>query len=699
MPRRLTLLPLLAIPALGIAQDTLPQAPGYELYQKMSQEGPRSVVEGSVFMKWDAGGNSFTYQTRGKFFKFDLSTRQTSPTNSSSVQPIVESSFRFGPERGRQFETVASPSGQYTARSQNRNVTVTTPSGKEPVTTDGSVASRIKYGTASWVYGEELSQIDSMWWSPDSKKLAYYRFDESGVKDYYLSVNQLRFQDSLNVEAFPKPGQPNPVADIYVYDVESKKSVHIDSRFDSGHDKDLGQYIYNVSWSPNGQSLLFFRMNRLQNQQEMVAADPTTGQCRVIFHREMANGWLEPRTTGEFPSTNPDLWWTKEGPTATQFFYINDESGYRNLDLYDVNTGLVRHVTHHNFDVRTIRRIDAETSTVWYTTQGENNPYLVQLHRCRFSGTDQTLLTDPAFSHRVSVSPSGAGFVDIEQTLDTPATTRVCDADGSVLATLATSDLSKFNALGLKKVERFTFKADDGKTDIYGFLMKPSTFDPSKRYPLLVSVYGGPDFGSDQEAFGLPDPITELGFIVAWIDGRGSGFRGNAFKFAMYHNMGISEIDDQAAGARYLTQRPYIDGNRVGIYGTSYGGYASIMALLRYPDLFKAASASSPVSDWRNYDTIYTERYMGLPDAQKDAYDRGSALPLVKNMKGHLMLYFGTSDNNTHPSHTYMLINALDLVGKSYELALGPDEEHSGLNEARMMEFFIRWLGAPAPSH
>ncbi len=693
MPRRTLITPAFLISCLAYAQDRLPSMPGYDLYLKMSQESYRAVKDGSVLMKWDEGGDSFTYSSQGKFFKFDFTSRQSSPANPSAVEPISDAGLRFGPERGRQFDNVSSPDGHYKAISRNRNVTITSPLGKLQVTTDGSIASRIKYGTASWVYGEELGQIDSMWWSPNSQKLAYYRFDEKEVKDYYLSVNQLRFQDSVNVEAFPKPGQPNPTADLFVYDVEGKRSVHIDSNFDSGHAKDIGHYVYNVSWSPNGRALLFFRMNRLQNQQELIAANPDTGECRVVFHREMANGWLEARTTGQFPSSNPDLWWTKPGPNATQFFYINDESGYRNLDLYDLSSGLVRHVTHHQFDVRSIWLIDAASSTVWYTTQGEDNPYLVQLHRCRFNGTDDEDLTDPAFSHRVSVSPTGSGFVDVEQTLVSPPVTRVCDTEGKVLATLARSDLSGFESLGLKKVERFVCKAADGETDIYGYLMKPSTFDPKKKYPLLISVYGGPDFGSDAELFGLPDPITELGFVVAWIDGRGSGFRGTAFKHAVYHDLGGAEIDDQAAGARFLSQKPFVDPNRIGIYGISYGGYASLMALLRYPDVFKAAACSSPVTDWRNYDTIYTERYMGQPEDQIEAYDRGSAIPLAKNLKGHLLLFFGTSDNNVHPSHTYMFIHALDEAGKGYELGLGPDQEHSGINEARMMEFFIAHLG------
>jgi dipeptidyl-peptidase-4 len=210
-----------------------------------------------------------------------------------------------------------------------------------------------------------------------------------------------------------------------------------------------------------------------------------------------------------------------------------------------------------------------------------------------------------------------------------------------------------------------------------------------------LSVYGGPDFGSDEEAFSIPDPITELGFLVAWVDARGSTARGVAFKQAMYHRFGGPEIDDMAAAVRSLAQRPYVDGNRVGIYGISYGGYAALMALERYPEVFKAGSASSPVTDWHGYDSIYTERYMGLPSVQAEAYDRAAVLGKVAQIKARLQIYYGTADDNVHPSHSLMLIRELDQIGKGYDLAVGPDRGHDGVNEARMMEFFIGALGQP----
>ena len=219
----------------------------------------------------------------------------------------------------------------------------------------------------------------------------------------------------------------------------------------------------------------------------------------------------------------------------------------------------------------------------------------------------------------------------------------------------------------------------------------PSTFDPAKRYPALVSVYGGPEFATNtaRETFVVPSPLTEYGFLVLNLDSRAVPGLGKRTLDALYQKLGQVEIDDMAAGVRSLWNRPYFDRARVGIFGTSYGGYAAVMELLRHPEVFAAASASSPATDWRNYDTIYTERYMWIPQENKEGYDAGSAMTYAKGLKGRLLLYYGTADNNVHPSNTLQLIKALQEAGKSFEVQVGPDQGHSSVNQERMMEFFI----------
>jgi dipeptidyl-peptidase-4 len=316
----------------------------------------------------------------------------------------------------------------------------------------------------------------------------------------------------------------------------------------------------------------------------------------------------------------------------------------------------------------------------------------LQLHIVSLDGKNNLRLTDPAYNHTVNLSPDNKYFIDNAQTHDKPPFTSLVDIKGKVLAELAKTDISKFEELGLKKVELFTFKAADGVTDLHGMLSFPSNFDPSKKYPVLVSVYGGPETNAARETFGTPGSLTEYGFLVASFDSRSAAGRGKKFMDPYYGNLGIVEMDDQAEGVKSLFSRPYVNKEKVGIYGTSYGGTSSGMCLLRFPDVFHAACANSAVTDWRNYDDIYTERYMGLLEENKVGYDAASLMKYAPNLKGHLMIYYGTSDNNVHPANALQLIDALQKAGKSFEVQVGPDRGHTAVNMDRMMEFFIEHL-------
>jgi len=240
----------------------------------------------------------------------------------------------------------------------------------------------------------------------------------------------------------------------------------------------------------------------------------------------------------------------------------------------------------------------------------------------------------------------------------------------------------------------FTYKAADGQTTLRGIIQFPSTFDPAKKYPALVSVYGGPASGSNtaRETFVTPSPYTEYGFLVLNLDSRAAPGMGKRTLDSIYLKLGQVEMDDMAAGVKSLWTRPYFDKARVGMYGTSYGGYSSVMSILRHPDVYAAASASSPVTAWNHYDSIYTERYMWIPQENKEGYEAGSAMTYARNLKGRLLIYFGTADNNVHPSNSMQLIDALQKAGKSFEVQVGPDLGHTGVNQGRMMEFFIENL-------
>jgi dipeptidyl-peptidase-4 len=321
----------------------------------------------------------------------------------------------------------------------------------------------------------------------------------------------------------------------------------------------------------------------------------------------------------------------------------------------------------------------------------------LQLHRVGMDGKGDKRLTDPAFNHTINLSPDGKHFVDTAQTHAIPPATRVVDGNGKVVQELSKSDMSAFEQRGMKRVEMFTYKAGDGVTDLHGMLHFPSNFDPGKKYPLLVSVYGGPETNGARETFTMPSALTEYGFLYVTLDSRSAAGRGKKFLDAIYGKLGVTEIDDQAAGVKALWSRPYLDKNRVGIFGTSYGGYASAMALLRYPDVFQAACAMSAVTAWHHYDTIYTERYMWIPQENRAGYDAGSAMTYADKLKGSLMIYYGTADNNVHPSNAMQLIQALQRSRKHFEVQVGPDQGHTALSTERMMEFFIENLVMKTP--
>ncbi len=665
-------------------QDRLKTYPNYDRYERISREIREAVKSGALRVTWKDNGQALEFVRDGKQWRFELKTKKLTEIGKSQEQPPGPFGRRAGmPERGRQFTTYESPDKKFKAIYKDRNVylvDVATQT-ETAITTDGSDKNRIKYGTASWVYGEELDQITSMWWSPDSQKLAFYRFDEKKVPDYFLQLDQTKLYSKMDIEPYPKAGEPNPVVDVLVYNLKTKKMTIIDVRDGQPFsDEVVGHYVYGINWTKDGREILFFRANRRQNITELVAADPETGKTRLVVREEWPPSWTE---------NSPAITWLKDGK---RFILVSERTGFKNLYLYDLSGKLLATLTRHQFDVVNVIGVDEAAGQVYYTARSGDNHMKVQLHRVALSGKNDRRLTDPTYNHQIDLSPDFKHFVTVAQTHNLPPFTRVYTTDGRLVAELARSDLSKFEALGLKKAELFTFKAADGQTELYGLLQFPSNFDPSKKYPLLVSVYAGPGTNGARETFITPNPITEFGFLVASLDSRSAGGRGKRFLDAIYQKLGVVEIDDQATGVKALSQRPYVDGSRVGIFGTSYGGYASIMALLRYPDVFAAACASSPVTAWEHYDTIYTERYMWIPQENKEGYKNGNAMNYINNLKGRLMIYYGTADNNVHPNNAMQLIQALQRANKSFEVQVGPDLGHTSLRLDRMMEFFIENL-------
>ena len=676
-----TSLIVLGSSTLLFAQDKLKKMPGYERYIEIAPKIRGSVKGGSLSVTWNKTGNSFEYNNDGKRVKYDVKSGKTTEIG-AAVQPDW-SHYYNRPQRGRQYASADSPDGKLKAFTKDRNMYISDNTGNNTITitNEGNTENQIKYGIATWVYGEELDQITAMWWSPDSKKIAFYKFNEKGSKKYYVLYDQTKIQNSVEIEAYPKVGAKNLPVDILVYDLETQQTITLDTRNGKPyHDGDLGTYLYDIAWSPDGKELLFHSTNRKQNIMEFKAADPNTGKTRVIVREE----WLP-----SFTVNSPEIHILKDGK---RFIWASERSGYKNYYLYDFSGELIKPLTQHSFEVSEIVKVDDKQGKLFYMARSGDNHMKMQLHCVKLNGTKDLRLTNPAYHHSVSISSDSKYIVDVAQTHDIPPFTNLLNAKGKVLKKLANSDTSEFEKLGLKKVEVFTFTSADKKTKLHGMLHFPSNFDPNKKYPVLLSIYGGPSTHGFRETFKTPDALTEFGFLVVNLDGRNVGGRGKRLLDQLYGNLGIVEMDDFAEGIKSLYDRPYFDKDKVGVFGTSYGGTTAATSLLRFPEVYHAAVANSAVTDWRNYDNIYTERFMNTLEDNKEGYEAGSVMKYAANLKGDLMIFYGTSDNNVHPSNSLQLIQALQKAGKSFEVQIGPDQGHAAMDSNRMMEFFIKSL-------
>ncbi len=664
------------------AQDRLPNHPKFKAYQEGQKAAQAmSAATGAIGANGWSADSRYAILRDGKAYDTKTNTINDFKPESALAAPAGRNAIggRQQPGRGRQFTSATSPDGKWIAKYDNANLFLADakkPDELTPITKDGSVEKRIKYGTGSWVYGEELGQREAIWWTPDSSKVVFYRFDESQVKDYYVTLGEGDIQNKLYTEAYPKAGAPNPQVQLLVYDVALKQTTKINTEFRSS-EPDIAQYIYNIRFSPDGKSILFNRTNRKQNVMELVAANPNTGACRVVIQETSPNGWVE---------NIPKMQWLEDG---NRFLWFSEKNGFWNIYLASLTKGVSEPITRHGFEVENIVKFDEKKGLIWYYAHSASNPNLLQLHRIKLNGSEEKCLTDLTLGHTVQVAPDGSGFIDRAEALNVLPSLRICNGEGKILKEIATADISAQTKAGYKPAERFSCLAADGTTTIYGYIQKPSDFDPDKKYPVILSVYGGPDSGSGRERFLGSNADCDFGFVHAWIDGRGTKGRGRDFRVSVYRKLGIVEIDDQATAMKALTKMPFIDGAHIGIEGTSYGGYSSIMCLLRYPDVFAAAVAGSAVTAWYHYDSIYTERFMDTPQNNPDGYKAGSAMEYARNLKGALCLYIGTADDNVHPSNTYQLINALDRANKPYRLYAGVDQGHSGLSFARRMEYFI----------
>ncbi len=664
--------------------EDLPGADGVRQLQaalrSIGQEGRVGEVH------WLPGAVQFR---RGKsWVQVDLDGRNEKPVN-EAPKPVERTPPADPPAgRARQRTQATSPDGAWRAEHRDggvRLVEVAT-GNATPVVMPGDDAPGVRYGTADWVYGEELDQDDAMWWSPDGRFLGFYAFDGSHVPTYELPTGWDRLRTKAAPRSYPKAGDPNPVAGLLVLD---RRNGHI-ATVDVGDD--LEQYVYGVRFAPGGQGLLFFRTNRHQDRLQLVLADPVTGRSRVIVEE----------TQPTFQENRPLLRFLEDGD---RFLWGSERTGFRNLELRRLSDpASVQVMTRHACPVGEVVRVDEAAARVWYTAFDGDAPMLAQLHRVGLDGSGEERLTpkDRAWS-RFEISPDGSRMIARGETPVDPPSTVLFAVDGRPrrLATLAESDPQAFERLGMPRPELFQCLAADGQTPLWGLLFFPPGFDPSRKYPLVVDVYGGPH---SQAITGRFDPgAAERGFglLVAKVDNRGTQGRGKAFESATYLKLGGPDVDDQAAAVRALAKRPYVDAGRVGIFGHSYGGTMAASCVLRHPEVFHAGVAGAPVTDWRNYDSIYTERWMRTPGENPQGYD-ASCLPCrAKELSGELLLLHGMVDDNVHPSNTLQMAKALEDADIPFQMLVFPTSDHgigSPMYRSAKWSFLLDRLGPVQPA-
>jgi dipeptidyl-peptidase-4 len=676
----------------AMAQSRIKTMPGYTQWYDVSPLIAGSVKSGAVTPVWSRDSLTFEYVIEGVRWRYYVASKRAiqvqegdsePQTAGPAAQPAASVPAGLVLARGRGKEADAlSPDGTLRAFSRDQNMWLQPLNGgdEKQLTTDGGVAQRIRHGVGSYVYLEEFAVSQPVWWSPDGSKLAWMRYDETQVRDYFVTLDQMRPEPTLLVQAYPLAGAQNPVADLVVYDIATGAMTTMDTRAGKPFANDvIGHYVWAAQWTKDGSEILVKRADRLQKHYDLAACSPVTGACRSVVRESRPETWAQ-GTTPRFLEDGKRFIWTSE------------RNDFRNLYLYDLSGKQLAQLTKHAFEVGDIVKVDEKAGWVWYMARSGDNHMKLQLHRVRLNGRDDTRLTDPALTHKVEISPDGKYFVDVEQAHDQPPVTRLGDFYGRRVADVAASDTTRFDALGFRKAEMFTYTSADGQTKLHGMLQFPSNFDPEKKYPMLLAAYGGPTSNGLSENFATPNALAEFGFLILKLDARTNAGQGRRIVDQAYQQLGIVEIDDFAAGIRALRDRPYIDAKRVGIHGTSYGGSSAALTLMRHPDVVQAAVANSPVADYRLYDTAYSERFLGLPDRDPAAYDRAAVLTYANQLEGDLLLYYGTSDDNVHPSNTLQIIKSLQSAGKSFEVQVGPDRGHTSVEQARMMEFFIERL-------
>ena len=618
--------------------------------------------------QWAPDGNGILFIGAKALSLLDLKTQQAK-TVFSGKEAIADAKL--------------SPDGRYASFVSGHNLhVVTMASGKERAVTLGG-SEEVRKGELDWVYPEELDLKTAYWWSPDSSSIAYLEMDERPVAKYPL-VDFASYEGEADEERYPVAGGKNPVVHVYCVDVSSGKT----QLMDTGAETNV--YLPRVDWLKDSKRVAIQRLNRAQTQLELLLADAGTGKSSVVLTEKDAY-WI---------NVADDLRFLKDGK---RFLWSSERSGYRHLYLYGVDGKEVAQLTKGNWETTGVQAVD-EANGVVYFMATEKSPMERHLYRVGLDGSGFRRINGQDGMHATQFSPDGGFFVDTWSNAMTPQQQWVSRADGSSPVALNENRVAELEQYHLSAPEFIQVKAHDGM-ELNAWVIKPANFEPGKKYPALVYTYGGPHAQVVLNAWGGPtflwhQMMAQKGFVIFALDNRGSAGRGHLFEEPIHLRFGAQEMSDQRDGVVWLKAQPWVDASRIGIWGWSYGGHMTLHAMFEDPEDFQAGFAGGPVTDWHYYDSIYTERYIGLLPQNEGSYKSSSPIEKAGELQGKLLIAHGTDDDNVHFANTLALVDKLIEKGKYVEVVPIPGRGHGASDPParillfnRVTQFFITNLG------
>jgi dipeptidyl-peptidase-4 len=614
--------------------------------------------------QWAPDGTALLFQGPRSLAWFDLKTQTARPLVSGK-EPIADPKI--------------SPDGRYVSFVRDHNVwLVRLADGKERAFTKGGTE-EIRKGELDWVYPEELEITTAYWWAPDSSAIAYLQMDERKVTQYPL-VDFASFTGEVGNERYPVAGGDNPIVRVFVGRVDGGEPRFMDT----GADTNI--YIPRVNWLVDSKHVAIQRLNRPQTAMDLLVADVTSGKSRLVL-TDKDLYWI---------NVSDDLTFLKDGK---RFLWSSERSGYKHIYLYDLEGKELAQLTTGNWEVFALSGVDEGKGLVYFTA-AEKSPLERHLYSVALAGAGFTRVSKEDGTHGISLAPNSSAYVDTYSNSMNPPRQDLVKMDGSRVAAINENKVAELADLHLSPVEFLSVRSHDGM-QLNAMMIKPPAFDPAKKYPVLVYTYGGPHAQVALNAWGGPtflwhEVMARKGYIIFALDNRGSAGRGHLFEEPIHFRFGAQELSDQRDGAAYLKSLPYVDANRIGIWGWSYGGHMTLHAVFEDPQDFKVGFAGGPVTDWHYYDSIYTERYLGLLPQNEESYQESSPIRNAGDLKGKLLIAHGTGDDNVHYANTLALINEMMEAGKYVEVLAIPGRGHGASDPAarrilmnRVTQFFL----------